>query len=110
MIGKRLEDARESKGYSRKEVAKHLNIHESTYGKYELGHRKPDAETILALANFYGVSVDLLLGREVEPAAKEDDGLTDKGRVLIEIAKNLDDSGKDVLIAAGRALIDGQAK
>ncbi len=105
-----MEDARESKGYSRKEVAKYLNIHESTYGKYELGHRKPDAETILALANYYGVSVDSLLGREVEPAAKEDDGLTDKGRELVEIAKILDESGKDVLIAAGRALIDGQAK
>lgn len=46
-----------------KDVAKYLNITTSAYGYYEQGKRKPDAEAIKRLADFFDVSTDYLLGR-----------------------------------------------
>lgn len=58
---------REQKALTRKEVADFLKIDQSTYGKYELGKRAPDYETLLKLSDFYEVSVDNLLGRAWKP-------------------------------------------
>lgn len=35
----------------------------ATYGAYEQGSRQPDFETLKKLADFFGVSLDYLLGR-----------------------------------------------
>lgn len=62
MLKERLYLLREQKALTRKEVADFLKIDQSTYGKYELGKREPDYETLLKLSDFYEVSVDYLLG------------------------------------------------
>jgi transcriptional regulator with XRE-family HTH domain len=74
MLRYRLEELREKKGMTRKEMAKYLEIDQSTYGKYELGKREPDIETIEALADYFNVSVDYLLGRtdELSPYPRVD--------------------------------------
>ncbi len=41
-----------------------LNIPFETYRSYEIGRNQADYETLLKIANFFGVSVDYLLGRE----------------------------------------------
>jgi Predicted transcriptional regulators len=56
-----LKRLREERGLSRKDVSMHLKIHESTYGKYELGQRQPSFEITQQLANYFNVSVDYLL-------------------------------------------------
>ena len=63
MLKDRLEKLRKERRLNRKEVANALKIDQSTYGKYELGKREPDLKTIEALANFFEVTVDYLLGR-----------------------------------------------
>jgi len=63
MLSVRLEEARTDKNMTKKEVAYYLSIDQSTYGKYELGKREPDYETVCKLADLFGVSVDWLLGR-----------------------------------------------
>lgn len=63
MFTKRLTLLRKEKGLTKKEVAKFLKIDQSTYGKYELGKREPDYETLSKLADFYSASADYLLGR-----------------------------------------------
>jgi len=37
------------------------------YSKYETGENDPSTQVLIALANFYGVSVDYLLGRTDNP-------------------------------------------
>jgi len=59
----RLEELRLRRGLSRKEIARMLNVHESTYGKYELGKRQLSPEMLQRIANFHEVSIDYLLGR-----------------------------------------------
>ncbi|MGM7684664.1 helix-turn-helix transcriptional regulator [Cytobacillus sp. Hm23] len=43
-----------------KEIAKLLNIKDSTMSSYELGTRTPPDEIKLRIASFYGVSVEWL--------------------------------------------------
>ena len=58
----KLKQAREKTGFTQREVAKETKIPNSTLANYETGRTQPDLETIGILADFYGVSVDWLLG------------------------------------------------
>ena len=46
------------------QLAKTLNIATSTLGMYETNKRKPKMEMLEKLADFFGVSIEYLLGRE----------------------------------------------
>jgi len=62
LIGKKLETLREERELTKKAVATKLGIHESTYGKYELGKREPNLEMLTALATIFDCSTDYILG------------------------------------------------
>ncbi len=64
--GERLTKLRESKGYMQKDVADKLGIAPNTLSGYERNLRNPDSEILLKLASFYNVTVDYLLGAEME--------------------------------------------
>lgn len=67
MLGSRLKDMRMKIGATSKEVAFALRLHETTYGKYELGNREPDIETMQRLALFYGTTISYLVGETDNP-------------------------------------------
>lgn len=62
-FGDRLKILREKSGWSRYLLAEKLNASYSTIAKYETNARFPDQETLVHIANLFGVSVDWLLGR-----------------------------------------------
>jgi len=64
IIINRLKELREAKKLNMREVAKKLNIPYTTYVNYEKGLREPNSEMLILLANFYGVTLDYLIGRE----------------------------------------------
>ena len=59
----RLRDLREDKDLKQKDIAELLNIHQTTYSDYELNRLNIPVPALHALADFYNVSVDYLLGR-----------------------------------------------
>ena len=59
----RIRDLREDKDLKQKEVADYLMCDQSLYSKYERGERPLPLDLADKLADFYGVSVDYLLGR-----------------------------------------------
>jgi len=63
MYKNRLRDLREDKDLKQKDLAEFLQIHQTTYSDYELGRTNVPAEALHKLADFYGVSIDYLLGR-----------------------------------------------
>ena len=63
MYQNRLRDLREDRDLKQKDLAQLLNIHQTTYSDYELGRLNIPVSTIHALADFYQVSTDYLLGR-----------------------------------------------
>ncbi len=58
----KLKKARELTGFTQRDVTKEIGIKQATLASYEIGRTQPDLETLGILADFYGVSVDWLLG------------------------------------------------
>ena len=73
----RLKMLRSARGVLQKDIAALLGIDRTTYVKYEKGVSEPSIETLLKLADYFGVSVDFLLGREDEDTKKEIAALPD---------------------------------
>lgn len=59
-----LKQIRKQRNISAKEVAEGCNMSVGVYQKYESGERNLGVPALKALADFYGVSTDYLLGRE----------------------------------------------
>ncbi len=63
MIYPNIRNLREDSDKKQIELAKYLNVKQTTYSKYELGKINIPIEIIIKLADYYDVSVDYLLGR-----------------------------------------------
>lgn len=50
-------------GYTQRQIAEYLNVKQNTYSQYEIGVLNYPVDVLMKLADFYGVSVDYLLGR-----------------------------------------------
>ena len=62
MYFKRLRDAREDADRTQQNVADFLHMQRSVYRRYELGEREIPVWALIQLSQYYGVSVDYLLG------------------------------------------------
>ncbi len=90
----KLLELRKSKNLLQREVAFACGITTAAYGSYEKGDREPTLETLSKLADFFGVTVDELLGRTPQlfddarvPKTEVQDlfdrlNVVDQGRVL----------------------------
>ena len=68
----KLRELRKENGISLKELGACVGVAESTMSLYENGKRQPDYETLLKLAEYFGVTVDYLLrGGEEEQLPEE---------------------------------------
>lgn len=77
MLGEKLRKLREQKGQIQREVAEKIGVSQVVYNRYEKGERNPDFETLKKLADYFSVSTDYLLGRnlmaEAAGASKKND-------------------------------------
>ena len=62
-FGEFLAKLRKERGILQKELANYLNVTVATISNYEKGIHSPDLNTLVKLADFYGVSTDYLLQR-----------------------------------------------
>jgi transcriptional regulator with XRE-family HTH domain len=62
-LGGFLSELRKEKGLLQKEVADYLQVTVATVSNYEKGVHSPDLDTLVKLADFFGVSTDYLLQR-----------------------------------------------
>ena len=58
----RLKDLREDRDLRQIDVAEAVGIDQRSLSNYETGKTNPDAEIVIRLARFFGVSCDYLLG------------------------------------------------
>lgn len=66
MFGSVLRQLRGKRKLTQRELGKVLHISESTVGMYERGEREPDLETLKAIADYFRVETDFLIGRSFE--------------------------------------------
>ena len=62
-FGEKLQQLRKEKGLSQIAVQMQTGIEQALISKYENGERVPPTETLMQLADFYGVSMDYIMGR-----------------------------------------------
>lgn len=84
----RIRELRRHAGLTMKELGAVIGVAESTVSQYETGKRQPDYETLLRLGEFFGVSVDYILGGSTtdEYSARFREGLS---RALDTLRGNL---------------------
>ena len=63
----RIRDLREDADLTQKQVGEAINVPQRTYAYYESGQRMVPPQVLCALADFYNVSGDYILGRVDEP-------------------------------------------
>lgn len=63
----RLKALRTARRITQKEMGEYPGISTRAYQYYEGGERYPDFEGLLALADYFQVSLDYLVGRSEEP-------------------------------------------
>ena len=60
---RRIRDMREDQDLTQAQVGKAVGVSQRTYAYYESGQRMIPPQVLCALADFYQVSIDYLLGR-----------------------------------------------
>ena len=71
MYFRRLRDLREDRDLKQTDVAALLGIRQTVYSRYERGSQNLPLEHLLALADYYGVSTDYILGRTNDPTIQK---------------------------------------
>ena len=67
VFSEHLKKLRLSKGITQKQLADSIGASERGIQNYEIGVRKPTYEILLALADYFDVSLDYLTGRTDKP-------------------------------------------
>ncbi len=88
----RIRDLREDRDLRQTDVSKATGIDQKTLSNYETGKTSPDSYALIRLADFFGVSIDYLVGRtEIDIKSKEDltSRLEGMKNMINEIIKSL---------------------
>lgn len=67
VFGERLRTLREKRGWTQQDLADRLNISRNTVAGYESKGKIPREDTLISIADIFGVSTDYLLGRTDNP-------------------------------------------
>lgn len=58
----RIRDLREDSDLTQEQLAKLLNVSQTTYSRYETGFLDIPSQSLIKLAQYYSVSIDYLVG------------------------------------------------
>ena len=58
---KRIRDLREDRDMTQAQMAKLLQIHQTTYSDYEIGKLNVPVDVLIKLARFYNTSIDYIV-------------------------------------------------
>ncbi len=64
-LGNKLKELRTAENLTQTALAEKLNISRVNYTRYETNASRPDYETLIAIADFYDISLDELFDRKI---------------------------------------------
>lgn len=71
-LGSRIKNLREKHDIKQIDFAKKINVSNVVLSRYESDERKPDYEVLQAIADYFEVTTDYLLGRENNKLSSKD--------------------------------------
>ena len=100
----RIKELRLERNLTQSEVAKAIGTSQRNIGRWENGENEPAAVYVKALAEFFGVRADYLLGLEddfgvrVDDKEKKPDTLSAEERRLLEGNREINAAGKKLVM------------
>ena len=92
----RLRELRKSNNVSQQKLSKYLNFGYTAIANYESGRNQPSLDTVKKIAQYFGVTVDYLIGVSDYPRREND--ITDKEAELLGIFRKINEDEKDALL------------
>jgi transcriptional regulator with XRE-family HTH domain len=92
MLGERLIKLRKSRKLTQQQIADKLHLSRGTYAQYEIDRRVPEYVTLEKLADFFEVSLDYLVGRDIKEGKSQ---LSEIDRKILEGVKSLPEEKKE---------------
>ncbi len=83
-IGKTIKNLRKTKNITQEKLASYLNVSCQAISKWENGTAAPDISLIVPIANFFDVSTDMLLERDIERQKAELEEIKEEGSRLAQ--------------------------
>lgn len=105
-LGEKIKALREERGYMQSYVAVQLGIAPNTLSGYEKNNRKPNSDMIKKLAEFYGVTIDYLLGNESSSLDDLEEAFPEGVQVLRRASKELTPEAKKKMIQLMKAFLE----
>ena len=68
----RIRELRKNRNLSQMRLAKELHVHQTAVSQWETGRTEPDMESARLLSDFFGVTIDYLLGHDREHEELDD--------------------------------------
>lgn len=84
---------------SQKQLANEIQISPSTLANYVQGSRSPDYDTLIAIARYFSVTTDYLLGYQLEKADKYQE------TALLQIFRSLTPDQQETYIEQGKVFV-----
>ena len=89
-----LQELRKSRMLTQQELADLIGVSRSRLSMYELGQREPDLVTLEAIADFFNVDVDYLLGHTNKTTVLPQSSITPEEQTLLSRFRRLNRSGR----------------
>ena len=99
----RLKELRKKNHKTQEEMAALIGVTRGAYGNIENGKREPDFKTLSKLADYFGVSVDWLIGRDKQSTPPDE--LSAGESSLLRIFRELNEEGQEKLLDLADDLI-----
>lgn len=98
----RLKELRLEKGLSQQQLARQIETTQSNIGRWENGINEPSASQLIKLADYFGCTIDFLVGREDDFGVKKDDFnqrvKTKNDATFLRLYDKLGDSAKKITL------------
>ena len=109
-----IKQLRKEKKLKQSDLADIFNVDRTAVGKWEQGKNKPNADTLVIIADYFGVSTDYLLGKsglrkEFSSNKKEPintDGLSDNKRALIAFAETVPEDKAAMILQVMKSIVE----
>lgn len=76
-----FKELRKKRNITQVELAKKLNVNQTTISKWEKGKSIPDIMMLKTLSDFYGVQIECFLNKEIPQVAKVENAIPVLGRI-----------------------------